>query len=68
MKLSEPRGPERLTDEDTPDVIDSVPYEGTITAVEEDRIIIDDNGIERALMVYDDTVITRGRQKNLQAC
>lgn len=51
--------------EDTPDVIDSVPYEGTITAVEEDRIIIDDNGIERALMVYDDTVITRGNDKRI---
>lgn len=51
--------------EDAPNVIDSVPYEGTITAVEEDRIIIDDNGIERALMVYDDTVITRGNDKRI---
>lgn len=47
------------------DYIEAVEFSGLISEVEEDRIIINDNGTVRALTISDETIISHGNDKRI---
>lgn len=45
--------------------LEDVKFDGVIKSVEEDRVLVDDNGYDRILNITEDTAITSGDEKRL---